>query len=58
MSDPSFVVKERKDYLKLKQMETWKSDSSGPMPKHSEVVQFDTIEYNKPAKKEENKSEK
>lgn len=58
MSDPSFVVKERKDYLKLKQMETWKSDSSGPMPKHSEIVQFDTIEYNKPAKKadtEENK---
>lgn len=58
MPDPAFVVKERKDYLKLKQMETWKSDSSGQMPKHTKVIQFDTIEYNKPVERkntEENK---
>lgn len=58
MSDPAFVVKERKDYLKLKQMETWKSDSSGPMPKYSEIVQFDTIEYNAPVKKTDSEKKK
>lgn len=50
MTEPTFKVKERKDFLKLKQMETWKSDSSGKMPTYTKVVQFSIDEYNKPTK--------
>lgn len=48
MAEPSFKVKERPDFLKLKQAETWKSESSGAMPRNSGVVQFSVDEYNKP----------
>lgn len=48
MPEPTFKVKERKDYLKLKQMETWKEASSGKKPNFSRVVQVSVYEYNKP----------
>ena len=52
MPEPSFKVKERKDYLKLKQMETRKEASSGKEPKHRGVIQFSVDEYNKPVSRE------
>lgn len=51
MPEPSFKVKERPDYIKLKQSETWKQQSSGPMPRNKGVVQFSVDEYNKPVKR-------
>jgi len=52
MAEPSFKVKERPDYLKMKQSETWKSESSGPIPRNKGVVQFCVEEYNKPVERQ------
>ncbi len=55
MAEPSFKVRERRDYLKEKQMETWKSESSGRMPNHKGTVLISTEEYCKPVSKESKK---
>lgn len=54
MPEPVFKVKERKDYLKLKQMETPKVASSGVQPNFSAVIQFSVDEYNVPSRKQNN----
>lgn len=54
MPEPTFKVKERKDYLKLKQMETPKIASSGAQPNFTSVVQFSVDEYNVPNRKQNN----
>ena len=51
MAEPTFKVRERPDFLKMKQAETWKSESSGQMPKHKGIIQFSVDEYNKPVDK-------
>ena len=58
MPEPTFKVRQRRDPIHVEQEKTWKSNSSGPMPKNSGVVEFSTTEYNKPVEKEEKKSEK
>lgn len=52
MPEPTFKVKERKDYLKLKQMETQQHVSTGVLPNYTKVIQFSVDEYNKQSRKQ------
>lgn len=58
MAEPVFKVRERRDFLKEKQMETWKSESSGKMPNHKGVVNISTDEYCKPVSKKKKEDTK